>query len=121
MSYIYLASPYTSPDREVMESRYKQIMLVVREFLLNGQVVYSPILHCHPIAVEYGLPRDFNFWQAFDHAMIRAASFVMIIQLEGWEDSIGIKNEVDFARSISKPVVMYNPITKETSYAPVDF
>ena len=39
--------------------------------MLQGAVVYSPIVHSHPIVERFRLPMDWNFWQHFDRSIIR--------------------------------------------------
>ena len=62
MSYVYLASPYTHEDPEVMNRRYEQTAEWVANRLkeYGGPVIYSPILHCHYMAVTYNLPKTVN-------------------------------------------------------------
>jgi Domain of unknown function (DUF1937) len=57
---IYLASPYSHPDATVRESRFRAACQAVVALLLTGEVVFAPIVHCHPL-VEYGLPTAGTF------------------------------------------------------------
>lgn len=104
MSYIYLASPYTHPDHAVMEARYKEVAEHTAQMLREGLHVFSPIVHCHKLAVEYGLPRHIDFWEAYNTTMLRVASKLLVLQIEGWEDSRGIRREITLAGIMRIPI-----------------
>ena len=72
MSFVYLASPYTHKKREVMMDRHHAASVATAQLLLKGAVVFSPIVHCHEIALEHQLPTDFAFWQNLRNHLINA-------------------------------------------------
>lgn len=47
---IYLASPYNHPDEKVRIERFKEIVKISARLMKRGWIVYSPIVHNHPIA-----------------------------------------------------------------------
>lgn len=100
----YLASPYTDPDSIVMNDRYLEAMRAASWLLNKGVYVFSPITHCHPMAVMYGLPRDHMFWLKYDEAMVTAAKGIIILMIPGWMSSKGVKNEIDLAEKQGKPI-----------------
>lgn len=106
MSYIYLGSPYTHKDPAVMEQRYRITEAVTAYLLLSGVHVYSPIVHCHTMAVRYNLPRDIEFWRAYNFAMLEPASEFHTLVLPGWEDSRGLKEERVFAYQHKIPHIL---------------
>ena len=106
---IYLASPYSHPDSAVMDSRHNEACKACAIMMNAGLVVYSPIAHCHFIAVRYGLPRVWSFWKRFDTEMISKADEVLVLQLEGWQDSEGIKAEVAIAEELGITVRYTTP------------
>jgi hypothetical protein len=106
---IYLASPYSDPNPAVMEARFDAVCRYAGKLMNEGHVVYSPIAHCHPIAVRTGLPRDWAFWQKFDTEMLRGAAEFWVLKLPGWESSKGIKGEREIAEMMGIPVVEVEP------------
>jgi len=108
MSFIYIASPYTSSDPVEVIQRYEAVLKFAAEQVNKGLVVYSPIVHCHPMAVQYELPKDFKFWEEFDKAMIDACTEVWVLTLHGWSASKGVAMEIQHARNIGKPVEFHN-------------
>jgi hypothetical protein len=100
---IYLASPYTG-TKEEMQERYDRVLHVTATLLCGRVWVYSPIVHCHDMAVKYRLPRDINFWHAFDKAILSSAREFWILMLPGWEVSKGILFEYAVADSRNMPI-----------------
>lgn len=101
---IYLASPYTHADPWVMEERYLRAARVLSQLLATGLWTYSPIVHCHELAKIASLPKDAKFWQAYDFAMIRVCSKLMILRIDGWEQSRGVAAEKAEAERLGIPV-----------------
>ena len=98
---IYLASPYSHPDLQVMEFRYEQACLMTGKLMKEGRVVYSPIVHNHPVAIRTSLPKGWEFWQKFDLELLGLASQLYVFTLDGWLTSTGVKAEVERARELS--------------------
>lgn len=96
---IYLASPY-SGTRDEESIRYFQAMKATARLLKSGIIVYSPIVHCHNMAIMYKLPKDFKFWQWYNEAMIEVAEGLCVLKLKGWEESKGVAHEIEYAKSL---------------------
>ena len=101
---IYLASPYSSPDPFTREERYLAAMRKVIDYLRTGNWVYSPIVHCHELAKMADMGKDFNSWKQYNFHMLELASEMHVLQLIGWEDSIGVKWEIRHATDLNIPV-----------------
>jgi hypothetical protein len=97
---LYLASPYSHPDPVVRESRYQAACRAVVAFLHAGLVVFSPIVHSHPL----GLPADWKFWEGFDREYLVRCDEVVVLMLDGWQDSFGVQAELTIARELGRPV-----------------
>lgn len=103
---IYLAMPYTHVDPAVMEDRYQTGLDVIVRLMLSGEVVISPIAHSHPIAMRNpAIANEFEAWRELDETLILASDTVYVLTLEGWEDSYGVQQEVEFATARDIPVV----------------
>jgi Domain of unknown function (DUF1937) len=113
--YSYLASPYTHSDLEVMEWRYREAMRCVHWLLERRIWVYSPIVHCHELAKQHELPRDAEYWAYYNRAMLGPASELLILGLDGWQESAGVAAEIKFAYSCSnkKLIKFISPKTYE--------
>lgn len=108
---VYLASPYSHHDPAVMELRYLAAVEAVSYLMKKGFVVFSPIVHCHPIAVIHGLPRSWDYWKTYDETFLRKSDILMIYQYDGWEFSKGIKAEMEIARE--NPRIKLETLTME--------
>ena len=98
---VFLASPYTHKDEEVIFLRYRETLEATAKLIKEGNMVFSPIVHSHPIAVRYDLPRDYSFWQAYTNSFIlHWAEAFSILCLHGWENSVGIKDESILATEV---------------------
>ncbi len=96
---IYLASPYSHDDPYIMESRFHAAAKKASELMKNGEIVFSPIVHAHPIA-QYGLPKEWEFWQKFDEFFLSLASEIYVLMLDGWQESTGVNNEIRIAMDL---------------------
>ena len=93
---IYLASPYTHEDREVEHQRYHAACRAVHSLVKEGNVVFSPIVYCHPIREAVGIPGDVGYWWDFNLPFLSAASHFTILMLDGWSLSGGVNREIGF-------------------------
>jgi len=101
---IYLASPYTDPDPKVREVRFHQAAVAAGRMMREGQTVFSPIVHCHPIALLVGLPTDWNFWRTYCELFAGKCRKLVVLKLDGWEASVGVQKEVAIAKRLGIPV-----------------
>jgi Domain of unknown function (DUF1937) len=100
---IYLASPYSHPDGAVRERRFRDACRAAAVLLRSGRAVFSPIIHGHPL-VEYGLATDWSFWQWQDREHLAPCDEVVVLMLDGWQESVGLQEEIRIGRELSKPV-----------------
>ena len=100
---IYLASPYSHPDQAVREQRFRDVCKVAADMMQHGEQVFSPIACSHPIA-EFGLPKDWEFWEVFDRWFIERCEEFAILTLDGWKESKGVTAETQIAKELGKPI-----------------
>ncbi len=96
---IYVCSPYSDPNLEVRQARYEAACRATVELLREGKVVFSPIVHSHPLT-DHGLPGDWQFWQKVDSHMLRKADRVLVLMMPGWKESVGIQAEIALAERL---------------------
>lgn len=107
---IYLATPYSHPKAQIRSKRFSLALDASAKLMArNGDMVYSPIVQCHLIAIRHSLPTDSVFWQARDQLMITLCDTFACLISEGWRESIGIKAELEYARALGRPVWMVAP------------
>ncbi len=106
----YLASLYSHPDAAVREARFREACRCAAALMRQGYLVFSPIAHSHPM-VEFGLAGDYRFWEEFDGLMMAACSRMIVLTLDGYQDSIGVQAEVKAMRALGRPVRFVDPET----------
>lgn len=111
MQYVYLASPYSHPDFAVRERRYREAQHAAVAIMRDGYVVYSPIVHSHPLS-EIMPPRDHEFWMQQCLPLLAGASHLVVLTIDGWHESVGVRKEMDIAESLGMPVRMLGSCTK---------
>lgn len=100
---IYLAVPY-SGSAYIRHLRFLEANKAAGMLIMNGYHVFSPISHTHPIKEVCDLDGDFKYWQAYDERMILLCSFVAVLPLQGWLQSVGVQAEIKFALENEKLV-----------------
>jgi len=100
---VYLAIPYTNYSDHEREWIFETANRIAFKYFWEGKTVISPITHCHPIA-KYGFKGDFSVWREFDMELLKICSSVVVVCIEGWELSTGIKHEIEYAQANNIPV-----------------
>lgn len=100
---IYLASPYSHPDKVIRERRFHQVCRAAADLIRSGEVVFSPIAHSHVIAA-HGLPSNWQFWERLDWKQLAWCKEVVVLMLDGWRESEGVQREIRIATGLRKPV-----------------
>lgn len=101
---IYLASPYTHADPLIIKTRFLLVEQCTAILLSRREWIYSPIVHCHELALKNELPSDFDFWKEYNIHMLRSSSKMYILDIPGWRESKGVSGEYAFAQSAYIPV-----------------
>jgi nucleoside 2-deoxyribosyltransferase len=100
---IYLASPYSHPDPAIREQRFQAGCQAAAALLRAGHIVFSPVIHSH-VLVAHGLPSDWEFWKHVDREHLERCDEVVVLMLDGWEESVGVAAEIRIARELGKRV-----------------
>ena len=100
---IYLAAPYTSDDPTVRQQRFEANCQAAAELIHRGKIVFSPIAMTHNLC-RYGLPLNWEFWQQIDRRFLDLCDEVVVLMLDGWQQSVGVQAEIAIARELGKPV-----------------
>jgi len=116
---IYLASPYSHPQNKVREFRYQEICRIAGKLMLQGQHVFSPIAHCHQIAIWSNLPTDAKWWYKWNLHFILQSEELWVVMMEGWNTSKGVAQETKLAINLGKKVVYYDVNTSEQPNAAI--
>lgn len=102
---LYLATPYTHRNPAVMEARFADAVAVTAWTLgRNIGVPFSPVAHWHLVAKV--LPREYphEFWMQLCKTQLMYSDELVIVPMEGWLESNGIAQEIEFAEALGIPV-----------------
>jgi len=106
---IYLASPFSDQEPKVRQQRFDAVCEVAARLMRNGMKIFSPIAHSYPIA-QHGLPlTEWNFWEEMDREHLEHCTHLIVLMLDGWEQSVGVQAEIKMAREMGKPVTFLDP------------
>lgn len=115
---IYLGTPYTKYIHGT-HCAFTDAAELMAELLRDGTKCYSPIVHCHPIAIHGNIdPLDHKIWLQFNAVMMRKADAFLIAMMESWENSTGIQLETISFRARKIPIFYLNPTTWVVSERP---
>jgi len=111
MSYSFLASPYSDSSASLRHKRYEAAKDAVTWLLSPPGPIwcFSPIVYCHPLAIENGLQTDADTWTIFNQNMIEGAADVRVLLIPGWDTSRGVQHELQLARQWDKPIIFMRP------------
>lgn len=115
----YLATPYSRYPNGGPSAAFKDACKIAAHLVCAGIKVYSPIAHTHPIAVHGALDLlNHAIWLPFDEAMMEVSSVLIVAQMDGWEDSVGIAHEVKFFEERNRPIYDLDPRSLEMTLRP---
>lgn len=110
---VYLAAPYSHPDKTVRQERYDKMLAVAVSLTRRRILVYCPILHSRPIEIACAFfdedRSDFGTWEKLDLWALSNSRALWVLTLPGWDRSRGVTVEVLYAREHNIPV-QYLPI-----------
>ena len=98
---IYVISPYSHPDLGVRQQRFVAACCATAALARAGHLAISPIVHGHSLA-EFGLPTDWSFWQHWRRDLLARCDEVIVLQLDGWIESVGVQAEIALARALAQ-------------------
>lgn len=118
---IYLSCPYTSPDAKIIEKRVKQAQQAVD--WLNATYftgsndendgVLCPIVHTDIIANSFHIKdKDaltHEQWMRLDKILLSNCNQLFVLQLDGWDNSKGVIEEIAYAKELGMPIEYINP------------
>lgn len=101
---IYLATPYSKYKGGKQEA-FRLACLKAMELMEQGADVFSPIAHSHSIEEVCGVVKDGDWWLGQDYAWLESCDLLAVYKIPGWEESYGVKCEIDFADDLGLPIV----------------
>jgi hypothetical protein len=113
---IYLASPYSHKDKNVRIKRFEEVSRIAGNLAAQGHVLICPIAMDHPMHkyADVDMPTDWEFWKRYDTVLLERCDELWVAKMDGWNKSVGVKAEIEYAKSLNIPVLYLDPITLTT-------
>ncbi|RJO72877.1 MAG: DUF1937 family protein [Myxococcales bacterium] len=109
----YLATPYSKYPAGLTRA-FEDAAIQAARLIERGLRIYSPIAHTHPVATHGNIdPLDHDIWLALDEAMMHAAVGLIVCRMESWQESHGIKIEIEAFQKAGKPVLYMDPLPQK--------
>lgn len=120
MKFIYVASPFSHKYKKVMREREKEINRVAAELTYKyGYAMFLPITQSAPLErIIPALGGSFEKWKDIDLEMVKRADELWVVMMEGWDNSVGVTSEIEYAQYLGKPLYFIVPDTLEIRVHP---
>lgn len=105
---IYGAGPYSDPDRKVIIERMAIFDEAMAGLIISGVHVISPLFN-HHVLHHRNIPGTWDYWKGFSLNMMSRCDSVLIITIDGWQQSSGVIGEIQMAKDLKKPVYIIKP------------
>lgn len=106
--FTYLASPYSHADLYTEVRRYYLARAATRLLLDAGFLIFSPIVYSKRLKTAAD-NHDYGFWMRIDLSILERADRLWVLQLEGWDNSVGVEEEITYANSRGIPITFLHP------------
>ena len=107
--FLYLAGPYTNELEAIRVQRFEALTCAAAWLLNQGHIVHSPITQGHAITDRHALPLSWDpFWKRQSLGMLEQAVGLVVLRLDGWQDSVGTQAEIEHAEAADMPVFYLN-------------
>jgi len=58
------------------------------------------------MAIKFDLPKEFEFWQTHNRAILAKAAQLWVLTLPGYKTSTGVQAEIEFAKLCMIPITL---------------
>lgn len=107
---VYLAAPYSSIGDK--ESHMRYIMKCMGRFMVKYQNEYmvSPLTNHFSLGQVPELGTDWEFWEGFSETLMARCDKLVVLQMNGTEESTGVQAEIALAKKMGIPVVYWDSL-----------
>lgn len=97
MKIAYIASPYSRIENKELLMRH--VAKFSGEYMLTnpGWYAVTGLIH-HYASLEVGeLGTDYSFWEGWCQTFLKRCDKLIVLMINGWDNSTGVKAEIEFA------------------------
>lgn len=105
----YLATPYSKFERG-LDAAFREACVLTARLIKTGIAVYCPVVQSHFLAIHGNIdPLDQEFWGKFNLPMLRVCRTLIVAHMNGWDQSTGIAQEIEFFEKRARPIFDLDP------------
>lgn len=111
VSYFYISNPYNGTE-EQREERAQIAAKVCGQLLKKDVHAWSPIVHNHSMMKtfnQFTLEERRTKILEFDFSLLRASKGMIVLKIDGWKESFGVKAEIELCQKLSIPIKYLDP------------
>lgn len=120
----YICSPYSTPvpdlsslpkdlqdltKRLLRKRRHDEAQRLASKLIEQGYLLVEPIASCHYKNDKLGLKAEYDYWQRRDRRLVERCDGVIVLGMDGWKESVGVTDEVKYAKELGREVWLYSP------------
>jgi hypothetical protein len=106
-TYWYLATVYRKHEAG-LDAAAEEAARYAAAFTDAGIPVFAPIPHGHAIAKHSQTSPDAQFWADLQFHFMRPAYGLIVVRMDHWNESSGIKEEIKFFTAARRPIIHVN-------------
>lgn len=109
-SLTYIAAPYSHPDAAIKAQRLVDFARFDAEMMNQGIFTVSPMTKAFELQ-HATFPDNWEYWRDYSYALMDRCSNVIVLLLDGWDKSVGVQAEIEYANELEIPIKYMRPIS----------
>jgi hypothetical protein len=104
----YLATPYSKMSD--LNKAFRQAARIAAHLSFAGLKIFCPIAHAHALARASGIdPKNPALFAKLNEEMLHVCAVLVVAQMDGWTESDGVREEIDYFELHHKPIYDLDP------------
>ncbi|MCG9133149.1 DUF1937 family protein [Candidatus Poribacteria bacterium] len=101
---IYFANPYRHKNPNVMQHRFETMRTITAQIIQeqNYIIPFTPVVYTHDLS-QYC--EDDQDWVQWDLQFLAKCDAMVVITLDGWEESEGVQKEIEYCKENEIPIM----------------
>lgn len=104
MEVVYVSAPYSHANAKMVEARMDLFCLAVSRLIPRGLATISPLYNHYVLRIAPELGKDWAAWKEYSKTLVLQAQRLIVLQMEGWEKSEGVAEEMKLATKHGIPI-----------------
>lgn len=100
---IYISAPYNHVDKNVVSQRMDAVYSKFAELMMQGEIPVTPLM-AHAVVERHPVPSSSEFWEEYSITLLSKCSKMVVLKLDGWDNSAGVSYEIEYANKNDIPI-----------------